>query len=91
MPGTRDYQTEAIYYQENQNWARPTGFSRCIPPVWEKFKAVAKGVRRPKSKLSGHLELLTHSQVTLAKGHNLDTVTGSQTINRFMPLKQICG
>jgi len=48
---------------------------------------VAKGVRRPKSKLSGHLELLTHSMVELAHGRNLDTVIGSQTMESFVPLK----
>ncbi len=52
-----------------------------------KIQAVAKGVRRPRSKLAGHLELLTHSLVSLARGRNLDTITGSQTINSFLPLK----
>jgi DNA repair protein RecO (recombination protein O) len=56
-------------------------------PGLGKIQGVAKGVRRPKSKLSGHLELLTYSQVTLALGHNLDTITGSQSINSFTPLK----
>ena len=37
--------------------------------------------------MAGHLELLTYSQVALARGRNLDTVTGSQTINSFYPLK----
>jgi len=37
--------------------------------------------------MAGHLELLTHSLVSLARGRNLDTVTGSQTINSFLPLK----
>lgn len=41
-------------------------------------------MRRPRSKLAGHLELLTHSLVSLARGRSLDTVTGSQTINSFM-------
>jgi len=52
-----------------------------------KIQAVAKGVRRPRSKMAGHLELLTHSLVSLARGRNLDTVTGCQTINSFLPLK----
>ena len=37
--------------------------------------------------MAGHLELLTHSLVSLARGRNLDTITGSQTINSFLPLK----
>lgn len=56
-------------------------------PHLGKIRAVAKGVRRPRSKLAGHLELLTHSLVSLARGRNLDTIIGSQTINSFLPLK----
>ena len=37
--------------------------------------------------MAGHLELLTHSLVSLARGRNIDTITGSQTINSFLPLK----
>jgi len=37
--------------------------------------------------MAGHLELLTHSMVSLARGRNLDTIIGSQTINSFLPLK----
>ena len=37
--------------------------------------------------MAGHLELLTHSLVSLARGRNLDTVTGCQTINSFLLLK----
>jgi DNA repair protein RecO (recombination protein O) len=37
--------------------------------------------------MAGHLELLTYSQVRLARGRNLDTIIGSQTEDSFMPLK----
>ena len=37
--------------------------------------------------MAGHLELLTHSQISLARGRNIDTITGTQTINSFLPLK----
>ena len=56
-------------------------------PGMGKIQGMAKGVRRPRSKLSGHLELLTHSLVTLARGKNVDTIIGSQTIRSFVPLK----
>ncbi len=86
MPGTREYQTEAIIIKKTK-LGEADRILTMYTPVFGKIQAVAKGVRRPKSKLSGHLELLTHSQVTLAKGHNLDTVTGSQTVDSFTPLK----
>lgn len=52
-----------------------------------KLRAVAKGVRRPTSKLGGHLELFTHSQILLARGRNLDVVTQVETIDSFLGLR----
>jgi DNA repair protein RecO (recombination protein O) len=37
--------------------------------------------------MAGHLELLPHSQIRLARGRNLDTIIGSQTIESYMALK----
>ncbi len=86
MPQPRSYQTEAIIIKKTK-YGEAGRILTLFTPQLGKIHAVAKGVRRPKSKLSGHLELLTYSQVSLARGHNLDTVTGSQTINAFLPLK----
>lgn len=52
-----------------------------------KVKAVAKGVRRPTSKLGGHLELFTRSQIMLAKGRNLDVITQVETIDAYHGLR----
>ena len=86
MPRPRNYQTEAIIIKKTK-----LGEADRILTLYTqhlgKIKAVAKGVRRPRSKLAGHLELLTHSMVSLARGRNLDTIIGSQTINSFLPLK----
>ncbi|MGQ9572496.1 MAG: DNA repair protein RecO [Dehalococcoidia bacterium] len=56
-------------------------------PNYGKLDAVARGVRRPKSRLGGHLEVLTHTMVMLAQGRNLDVVTQAQTIESFAPLR----
>jgi len=56
-------------------------------PYMGKLRAVAKGVRRPTSKLGGHVELLTHSQMLLARGRNLDIVTQSETRHSFIDLR----
>lgn len=42
------------------------------------IRAVAKGVRRIKSKLAGHLELFSESELMLAEGRNLDTITSAR-------------
>ena len=86
MSKPRSYQTEAIIIKKIKLGEADRILSIYTPHLG-KIQAVAKGVRRPKSKMAGHLELLTHSLVSLARGRNLDTITGSQTINSFLPLK----
>jgi DNA repair protein RecO (recombination protein O) len=86
MTGPRNYQTEAIIIKKTK-LGEADRILTLYTPHLGRIQAVAKGVRRPRSKLSGHLELLTHSQVSLARGKNLDTVTGSQTIDSFIVIK----
>jgi len=86
MSKPRNYQTEAIIIKKIK-LGEAGRILTLYTPYLGKIQAVAKGVRRPRSKLAGHLELLTHSQVSLARGRNIDTITGSQTINSFLPLK----
>lgn len=86
MSKPRNYQTEAIIIKKVKLGEADRILSLYTPHLG-KIRVVAKGVRRPRSKMAGHLELLTHSLVSLARGRNLDTVTGSQTINSFLPLK----
>ena len=57
-------------------------------PKLGKMRAIAKGVRKPTSRKSGHLELFTHSQLLIAKGRNLDIVTQAETIHAFRPLRE---
>ena len=86
MPKPRTYQTEAVIIKKTK-LGEADRILTLYTPYLGKIQAVAKGVRRPRSKLAGHLELLTHSLVSLARGRNLDTITGSQTIGSFLPLK----
>ena len=86
MTRPRDYQTEAVIIKKTK-LREADHILTLYTPHLGKIQGVARGVRRPRSKLAGHLELLTHSQVSLARGRNLDTITGSQTISGFLPLK----
>ena len=81
----RNYQVEAIVIRKVK-LGEADRILTFYTPCLGKIQGVARGVRRPRSKMSGHLELLTHSTVSLARGRNLDTVTGSQTIDSFFPL-----
>ncbi len=86
MAKPRTYQTEAIIIKKIKLGEADRILTLYTPPLG-RIQAVAKGVRRPRSKLAGHLELITHSQVSLPRGRNLDTIIGSQTIDSFLPLK----
>lgn len=56
-----------------------------------KLRAVARGVRRPRSRLAGHLEPLTHVRLLVARGRNLDIVTGAETLEGFPKLRRDLG
>jgi DNA repair protein RecO (recombination protein O) len=86
MPEPRNYQTEAVVTKKIK-LGEADRILTLYTPDHGKIEAVAKGVRRPKSKMAGHLELLTYSQIRLAHGRNLDIIIGSQTIDSFMSLK----
>ncbi|MFC1864825.1 DNA repair protein RecO [Chloroflexota bacterium] len=86
MPNPRNYQTEAVIIKKTK-LGEADSILTLYTPHLGKIQGFAKSLRKPKSKLAGHLELLTHSLVSLARGRNLDTITGSQTINTFLPLK----
>jgi DNA repair protein RecO (recombination protein O) len=86
MPEPREYQTEAIIIRKTKLGEADRILTLCTPDHG-KIEAVAKGVRRPKSKMAGHLELLTYSQIRLARTKGLDIIIGSQTIDSFIALK----
>lgn len=80
------YKTEAIVLK-TLNVGEADKILTLYTPNLGKFSAIAKGVRRPKSKLGGHLGLLCHSSLMLARGQNLDIVTQAETISSFLPLR----
>jgi len=86
MSNPRTYQTEAIVIKKTK-LGEADSILTLYTPHLGKIQGFARSLRKPKSKLAGHLELLTYSLVSFARGKNLDTITGSQTINSFLPLK----
>jgi len=86
MSRPRTYKTEAVIIKKTRLGEADTILTLYTPHLG-KIQGFAKSLRKPKSKMAGHLELLTHSHISLARGRNIDTVTGAQTINSFLPLK----
>ncbi len=87
MSDPREYQTEAIVIKKTKLGEADTILTFFTPRLG-KIQGFAKSLRKPKSKMAGHLEILCHSTVSFSRGRgNIDTITGAQTINAFLPLR----
>lgn len=53
-----------------------------------KVRAVAKGVRRTKSRFGGRLEVTNHVELTLYEGRSLDTITQADLLEHFRPVRE---
>ena len=85
MPRQRPIRTEAIVLRQ-----RPLGDADriCVlfSPTRGRLEAVAKGVRRPLSKLSGHVQPLTCGRFGLAQGRSLHVITEAVTVESWPSL-----
>ena len=87
MSEPREYQTEVIVIKKTK-LGEADSILTFFTPRLGKIQGFARSLRKPKSKMAGHLELLTHSTVSFSRGRgNIDTITGAQTINTFLPLR----
>jgi DNA repair protein RecO (recombination protein O) len=86
MERDRLYRTNAVVIRRS-DFGEADKILTLYTPQLGKIRVLAKGVRRPVSKLGGHVELLTHSKMLLAKGRNLDIVTQSETIDSFVNIR----
>lgn len=86
MPRPRVYKTQAIVLRQ-----RKLGEADKIVTLYcshlGRVDAVAKGVRRTKSRLAGHLEPLTLGSYLIAEGRNLDIVTQAETVDAYPALR----
>lgn len=58
-----------------------------LTPTDGKKTAIAKGARRPGSRLGSHLEPFTQCRLYVAMGRNLDVITGAATVESFPALR----
>lgn len=86
MPRPRVYSTPAIVLRQ-----RKLGDADKILVLYTarggKAEVVAKGVRKSRSRMAGHVEPLSHANFQLAKGRSLDIVTQVETIEPFAELR----
>ena len=86
MRSPHSYATEAIVLKRT-DLGEADRILTLFTPGKGKIRAVAKGARRPISKLAGHLDLLCRSQLQLALGRNLDIVTQAEGRENFLHLR----
>lgn len=59
-----------------------------LTPGRGKVRVVAKGVRRTKSRMSGHVDLFMRSSLLLAHGRQMDIVTQAEAIDNFRAMRE---
>ena len=74
MPVPRRYSTDAIVLSRF-DYGEADRILTLITPGSGKLKAIAKGIRRPKSRLGGSLEPFAELHVALARGRTFEVVT----------------
>lgn len=67
-----------------ENWGDTDRLISFYTPYGGKVEAVARGVRHEKSKLKGHLELLTHGEFRMAKNHGRGVLTDALSYETFL-------
>ncbi len=86
MTRPRIHNTEAVVLKQT-----PLGEADRIltlyTPDFGTVRAVARGVRRTKSKFGGHLELLNKVSVSISFGRNLDRVNEAEAVESFSGFK----
>jgi DNA repair protein RecO (recombination protein O) len=86
-PRLRLHKTEAIVLKQ-MDLGEGDRIVTFYTPGQGKLRAVAKGIRKPKSRLAGHLEPLTRCRVLVHKGRELESVSQSETIESNLPLRE---
>lgn len=81
------YKCKAIIIKRH-NFGEADRLLTLLSDEFGKIKVIAKGVRRPLSKLGGHLELFYLTEFVIAEGKNLDTICGAQIIESFPNLRK---
>lgn len=82
----RAYKTEGIILRR-RNLGEADSIFTVLSPRQGKFDAIAKGVRKPRSRMRGHLEPLTRSRLLLARGRSLDVFTQAETITPYRAIR----
>lgn len=88
MPSTeRSKRVEAVVLRHS-DWGEADRILVLFTREMGKVRAIAKGVRKLRSRKAGHLEPFTRVTLQLAKGRNLWIITQAETVDAYQPLRE---
>ncbi len=88
MPArARSFRAEAVVLRHN-DWGEADRLLVLFTRKLGKIRAIAKGVRKPRSRKAGHLEPFTRVDLLLARGRDLFIVTQAETVKVYLPIRQ---
>ena len=87
---SRTYRAEAIVLK-TIDFGETDRILTLLTRHFGKVSVVAKGIRKPTSRLAGHAEPLTHANYQLARGRNLDVLTGAESLALYRELREDLG
>jgi len=83
----RSFRVEAIVLRHS-NWGEADRLLTMFTLDLGKLRAIAKGVRKPRSRKAGHLEPFTRVSLLLARGRDMMIITQAETIAAYTPLHE---
>jgi DNA repair protein RecO (recombination protein O) len=86
-PRERIFRSEAIVLR-HLDWGEADRLLWLFTREMGKIRAVAKGVRKPRSRKAGHLEPFTRVNLLLAQGRDLPIITQAEMIESHLPLHE---
>lgn len=86
MPAPRRYTTEAIVLSRF-DYGEADRILTIITPGSGKLKAIAKGIRKPASRIGGSLEPFAELRLALAHGRTFDVVTQVAVVHPWLRLR----
>jgi DNA repair protein RecO (recombination protein O) len=83
----RLYTTEGIALRR-MDYGEADRILTVLTPFAGKVRVLAKGVRRPSSRMAGHVELFNHAQLQLARGRDLEILSQATTLHSFQGIRE---
>jgi DNA repair protein RecO (recombination protein O) len=83
----RSFRTDAVILRR-QDFGEADRLLVLLTPEHGKFRAIAKGTRKPVARKTGHVEPFALVDMLIARGRELYIVTQAETKETFLPLRE---